>query len=242
MQDNIDTTGAGTTRRTPWNKGRLVGQKPPLKLKDLWGIRLRLQLAERVRDLALFNLAVDSKLRGCDLVRLRVADVAHGEHVLARTTVLQQKTGRPVRFELTGPIREAIQARLAPSSGWRSTTPWRSPSKRRYEGVRVWGGAGAFAAPPVFAGSAGTVKPADRWPPGNDPYRPGPCRPGYPPGTAASSDCGHSGPGTRPETPARFGGPVPLSSVSGILTPLEGPPRSATAGPDPMLHLGGRRV
>jgi integrase len=104
---------AGTPRRTPWNIGRLVGQKPPLKLKDLWGIRLRLQLAGRVRDLALCSLAVDSTMRGCDLERLRVADAAHGAHVLPRATVLQQKTGRPVRFELTEPTREAVQAWLA---------------------------------------------------------------------------------------------------------------------------------
>jgi integrase len=103
----------GATARRPWNKGRLVGQKPPLKLKDLWGIRLHLQLAGRTRDLALFNLAFDSKLRGCDLVRLRVADVAHGAHVLSPATVLQQETGRPVRFELTEPTREAVEAWLA---------------------------------------------------------------------------------------------------------------------------------
>jgi len=98
----------GTGRR-PWNKGRLIGQKPPLKLKDIWAIRLRLQLAGRVRDLALFNLAVDSKLRGCDLVRLRVADIAHGDTIVSRATVIQRKTGRPVRFELTEPTREAIR-------------------------------------------------------------------------------------------------------------------------------------
>ena len=97
------------TDRRPWNKGRLIGQKPPLKLKDIWAIRLRLQLAGRVRDLALFNLAVDSKLRGCDLVRLRVADIAHGDTIVSRATVIQRKTGRPVRFELTEPTREAIR-------------------------------------------------------------------------------------------------------------------------------------
>ena len=86
-----------------------MGQKPPLKLKDIWTIRLRLQLAGRIRDLALFNLAIDSKLRGCDLVRLRVADIAHGDSVMQRATVIQQKTGRPVRFELTKPTREAVR-------------------------------------------------------------------------------------------------------------------------------------
>src|SRR6478609_5088878 len=85
----------------PWNKGRLVGQKAPLKLKEIWAIRIRLQLAGKVRDLALFNLAIDSKLRGCDLVSLRVCDVAQGVSVLSRAMVMQRKTHRPVQFEIT---------------------------------------------------------------------------------------------------------------------------------------------
>jgi hypothetical protein len=80
-----------TPGHIPWNKGKLVGQKPPFKLKEIWAVRIRLQIENQVRDLALFNLAIDSKLRGCDLVRLRVRDVAHGEHVVSRATVLQQK-------------------------------------------------------------------------------------------------------------------------------------------------------
>ena len=79
-------------------------------VEQIWEIRIRLPIAERVRDLALFNLAIDSELRGCDLVRLRVRDVAHDEHVVSRATVLQQKTGQPVRFELTEQTREAIRA------------------------------------------------------------------------------------------------------------------------------------
>ncbi len=98
------------TGRAPWNKGRLVGQKPPLKLQEIRAIRIRLQLSKRLRDLALFDLTIDSKLRGCDLVRLRVHDVAHGGHVLARATVIQQKTGRGVRFELSEETREAVRA------------------------------------------------------------------------------------------------------------------------------------
>ncbi|MES1949787.1 integrase [Salinisphaera sp. S4-8] len=94
----------------PWNKGRLVGPKPPLKLKEIWGIRVRLQLATQTRDLALFNLAIDSKLRGCDLVRLKVQDVAHSGRVLSRTAIVQQKTGRPVQFELTEQTRTSIEA------------------------------------------------------------------------------------------------------------------------------------
>jgi len=96
--------------RQPWNKGKLVGQKAPFKLKEIWAIRVRLQLARRHRELALFNLAIDSKLRACDLVKLRVRDVCHGQSVASRTTVLQQKTLRPVQFEITEPTREAVGA------------------------------------------------------------------------------------------------------------------------------------
>src|SRR5690554_7951807 len=84
----------------PWNKGKLVGQKAPLRLKDIWAIRVRLQLADKTRDLALFELAIDSKLRACDLVKLRVRDVAHGDRVSSRAIVTQQKTMRPVQFEI----------------------------------------------------------------------------------------------------------------------------------------------
>ena len=100
-------------QRMPWNKGKLVGQKPPLRLKDIWAIRIRLQLAKRARELALFNLALDSKLRGCDLVSLRVVDVAHGSRVSARAMVLQRKTQRPVQFELTEQTRDAVAAWIA---------------------------------------------------------------------------------------------------------------------------------
>ena len=96
-------------RKTPWNKGRLIGQKRPLKPKEVWTIRVRLQLERRRRDLALFNLAIDSKLRGCDLVGLRVADVCVGGYVRDRATVIQQKTGRPVQFEITEQTRTAIR-------------------------------------------------------------------------------------------------------------------------------------
>jgi hypothetical protein len=85
-----------SVHREPWNKGKLVGQKAPLKLKDIWAIRIRLQLSKRARDLALFDLAIDSKLRACDLVKLRVRDVSHGDLIAARTIVMEQKTQRPV--------------------------------------------------------------------------------------------------------------------------------------------------
>jgi integrase len=99
-----------TATAVPWNKGKLTGQKRPFMLKQIWEIRIRLQIAGRKRDLALFNLGIDSKLRGCDLVWMRVNDVTHGDHVLSRTKVLQQKTGRPVSFELTEETRGAVQA------------------------------------------------------------------------------------------------------------------------------------
>lgn len=93
----------------PWNKGKLVGQKPPLKLREIWSIRIRLQLARRTRDLALFNLAIDSKLRACDLVTLKVRDIAQGGQVARRAIILQRKTQRPVRFEIAEQAREAVQ-------------------------------------------------------------------------------------------------------------------------------------
>jgi integrase len=96
--------------REPWNKGKLVGQKPPLKPKDIWAIRIHLQNGGRVRDLAMFNLAIDSKLRGCDLVNLRVRDITHGNQILGRAMVVQRKTQRPVQFELTEPTRTAAAA------------------------------------------------------------------------------------------------------------------------------------
>jgi integrase len=102
-------TAAIYTHR-PWNKGKLVGQKAPLRLRDIWAIRVRLQIAEKSRDLALFNLAIDSKLRGCDLTKLRVRDVAHGEHVSSRAIVMQQKTHHPVQFEITEQTRMALEA------------------------------------------------------------------------------------------------------------------------------------
>ncbi|MFJ4048442.1 tyrosine-type recombinase/integrase [Pseudomonas hunanensis] len=99
-----------TSSHQPWNKGKLVGQKAPLRLKDIWAIRVRLQIAKETRDLALFDLAIDSKLRACDLTKLRVRDVAHGEHVSSRAIVMQQKTRRPVQFEITEQTRLALQA------------------------------------------------------------------------------------------------------------------------------------
>ena len=108
------------TDTTPWNKGKLIGQKPPLKLHEIWSIRIRLEVANRIRDLALFNLAIDSKLRSCDLVKLRVGDVTNGKQILKRAMVMQQKTQRPVQFEITEKTRTALthwieQAKLSGS-------------------------------------------------------------------------------------------------------------------------------
>lgn len=100
----------------PCNKGKIVGQKPPLQPKHVWAVRTRLQLANRQRDLALFNLAIDSKLRGCDLVSLKIEDVAPHGYAMERATVRQKKTGRPVRFELTEQTRQALDEYLAQSA------------------------------------------------------------------------------------------------------------------------------
>ena len=112
----MEPATAATQYRQPWNKGKLVGQKALLKLKDIWAIRVRLQIFARVRDLALFNLAIDSKLRACDLVKLRVRDVSHGERIALRTIVMQQKTQRPVQFEITEQTREAVAAWIRSAS------------------------------------------------------------------------------------------------------------------------------
>ena len=96
------------SQRAPWNKGKLTGAKPPLQPKYVWLIRTKLHIEGRSRDLAMFNLAIDSKLRGCDVVALKVADVAPKGHALERASIRQQKTGQPVRFELTLQSRQAV--------------------------------------------------------------------------------------------------------------------------------------
>ena len=109
-------TAVTSARRGPWNKGKLVGQKAPLKVRDIWAIRVRLQIQVRTRDLALFDLGIDSKLRGCDLVKLRVRDVCHGDRLASRAIVLQQKTQRPVQFEITPSTPEAVEAWIKSAS------------------------------------------------------------------------------------------------------------------------------
>jgi integrase len=100
-------------QNVPWNKGKLTGPKPPLRPKHVWAIRTRLQIVGRTRDLALFNLAIDSKLRGCDLVSLKVEDVAPHGYAIDRATIRQRKTGRPVKFEITEQTRQAIDDHVA---------------------------------------------------------------------------------------------------------------------------------
>ncbi len=106
--EHIDDVEPTKARRVPWNKGRLTGQKPPLKSQEIWSIRVRLDIAGKRRDLALFNLAIDSKLRGCDLVKLKVSDVAQGGRIRTRSQIIQQKTKQPVQFEITETTRTAI--------------------------------------------------------------------------------------------------------------------------------------
>lgn len=113
----------------PWNTGRLIGAKPPLKPKHVWAIRQHLKHAKRARDLALFNCAIDAKLRGCDLVKLTLNDVAPGGSLRQRSTIIQQKTGRPVPFEITEPTREALAAWLLIRG--RRPDDWLFPSRSR---------------------------------------------------------------------------------------------------------------
>jgi integrase len=96
--------------RRAWNRGRIIGQKRPLRPKHVWAIRVRLELAEKARDLALFNMAIDSKLRGCDLVRLLVSDIYVAGRVKERTSILQSKTKQPVQFEITEETRKSLSA------------------------------------------------------------------------------------------------------------------------------------
>ena len=114
MQKNAIPLSPASTG-APWNKGKLIGAKPPLRQKHVWAIRGMLQNGRNRRDLAMFNLAIDSKLRGCDVVAIKVEDVAPNGYAVDRATVCQRKTGHPVRFELTKHTRQAIDAYLKSS-------------------------------------------------------------------------------------------------------------------------------
>lgn len=115
--------------RKPWNAGRMTSAKAPLKPKHIWAIRQHLKSLSMVRDLAMFNVALDAKLRGCDLVKLRLSDVAHGAVIRQRSTIIQQKTGRPVPFEITEPAREALTHWL--DRRGRRSDDWLFPSRSR---------------------------------------------------------------------------------------------------------------
>src|SRR6266481_9068567 len=112
MLDQVNATPT-PHKRLPWNKGKLTGAKPPLLPKHVWSIRTKLQISGRTRDLVMFNLAIDSKLRGCDVVSLKVEDVAPHGHAVDRATVRPKKTGQPVRFEMTEQTREAVDSYIA---------------------------------------------------------------------------------------------------------------------------------
>ena len=112
MNDNEANPSGQPPRRPPWNRGKLIGPKPPLRPSHVWSIRTKLQIEGKIRDLALFNLAIDSKLRGCDVVAIRVDDVAPNGYPVDRATVRQKKTGRPVRFEIAEQTRQALSAYL----------------------------------------------------------------------------------------------------------------------------------
>jgi hypothetical protein len=105
---DVPSTSENVSKRVPWNKGKIVGAKPPLRPKHVWSIRTKLQVEGRTRDLALFSVAIDSKLRGCDVVALKVDDVASSGYAADRASVRQRKTERPVKFELTESTRQAI--------------------------------------------------------------------------------------------------------------------------------------
>jgi hypothetical protein len=144
-------TAVNASHRGPWNKGKIVGQKAPFELKDIWALRVRLQMESRVRELALFNLGIDSKLRGCDLVALEVRDVCHSDQVAARAVVMQHKTQRSVQFEITPVARDAVQ-------GWIKTAGLRSddfPFPSRMHDSPTWGRANTPAS--SKAGSRNSV-------------------------------------------------------------------------------------
>jgi len=138
MQDDA-TLAISTAKRAPWNKGRLIGAKPPLRQKHVWAIRTMLQVGRSKRDLAMFNLAIDSKLRGCDVVAIRVDDVAPNGYAIDRATVRQRKTGRPVRFELTEQTRQAVDDYLKVSRKKPGEFLFTSPKSGRSMTPRQYG-------------------------------------------------------------------------------------------------------
>jgi len=137
MLDQVNATPS-LHKRLPWNKGKLTGAKPPLRPKHVWSIRTKLQIEGRVRDLAMFNLAIDSKLRGCDVVAIRVEDVAASGYTSDRATVRQKKTGHPVRFELSEQTRQAVDDYLRAANKRLSTRINMRDSYRSGSGASGW--------------------------------------------------------------------------------------------------------
>jgi integrase len=138
MQDDA-ILAIPTPKRAPWNKGKLIGAKPPLRQKHVWAIRTMLQAERSKRDLAMFNLAIDSKLRGCDVVAIRVDNVAPNGYAIDRATVRQKKTGRPVRFELTEQTRQAVDDYLKVSRKKPGEFLFMSPKSGRSMTPRQYG-------------------------------------------------------------------------------------------------------
>jgi len=137
MSDN-ETRPLTDPKRTPWNKGKLIGAKPPLRPKHVWSIRTRLTMQCRSRDLAMFNLAIDSKLRGCDVVALKVEDVAPNGYAIDRAAVRQRKTGRPVKFQLTDQTRQALDDYLRASGKKLGEFLFTSPRTGRFMTTRQY--------------------------------------------------------------------------------------------------------
>jgi integrase len=138
MQDD-GNLAIPTSKRAPWNKGKLIGAKPPLRQKHVWAIRTMLQAERSKRELAMFNLAIDSKLRGCDVVAIRVDNVAPNGYAIDRATVRQKKTGRPVRFELTEQTRQAVDDYLKVSRKKPGDFLFTSPKSGRSMTLRQYG-------------------------------------------------------------------------------------------------------
>src|SRR6476660_1174307 len=128
--EEYQNSGTANHKHIAWNKGKLIGPKPPLSPKHVWSIRTKLQVEDQTRELAMFNLAIDSKLRGCDIVGLKVEDIAPSGYAVERATVRQKKTGQPVRFELTEQTRQAVDEYVRTLD--KKTSEFLFPSRRNH--------------------------------------------------------------------------------------------------------------
>jgi hypothetical protein len=145
-------------KRVAWNKGKLIGAKPPLRPKHVWSIRTKLQIQGRTRDLAMFNLAVDRKLRGCEVVALKVEDIAPHGYAVDRATIRQKKTGLPVRFEIAEHTARQSTTTSAPPVEKRETscsaTAADEAGALQHGNTPVWLPGGSRALALIPAGSA----------------------------------------------------------------------------------------